>query len=340
LKNELFESEWVDKSFFTLKPCRTPPDACGVNGQQSLANPSVPFDNLAGAGRKKVYSSSGERSWRPWAFEGSVNFSVKPPVLVDSHCHLSFPELGRDRSAVLQRAAEAGVGRFLTVATCPENWPSVLEISRAEAPVYATLGIHPTEVVPHHLVGLAQDLVDQASQNPKVVAFGETGLDFYHTPCDRATQIASFSQHIQAAVAADLPLVIHTREAEEATFQLLEEAVRQAPLRGVIHCFTGTRPFAEQMLNLGFYLSFAGIVTFKNAAALQEIAAFVPLDRLLVETDAPYLAPHPHRGKTNEPAFVVHTAQKIADLKGVSLCQVAQQTTQNFFTLFSRVPQA
>ena len=272
---------------------------------------------------------------KPCASESIVSESI---VLVDSHCHLDFPVLADRRQEVLTRARALGVKRFVTIATHPDNWDAVLDIAETEADVYATVGIHPTDVAAGHLDQLSERLIARGAASPKIVGFGETGLDFYHTPCDVDTQKRSFAYHIDAARALDLPLIIHTREAEEETAALLKQAVAKGPLRAVIHCFTGTQDFARLMLELGFYISFSGIVTFKNARALQDVAAMVPLDRLLVETDAPYLAPHPHRGQSNEPGFVIHTAEKIGELRGLSLAQVAQRTTRNFLTLFSKVP--
>lgn len=258
---------------------------------------------------------------------------------VDSHCHLEFPEFEEDFEAILTRAIEANVKTLLSIGTRPAGWPKIRALAETHPEIFATIGLHPTDIEPELLPDLAERLF-QESQHPRVVGFGETGLDFYHKPYDLDQQIQSLEAHCSAALKADLPVVIHTREAAAETTACLKKACARGRLRGVIHCFSENLSFAKDMLDLGFYISFSGIVTFKNATSCKEVARFVPLERLLIETDAPFLAPQPFRGKRNEPSFVIHTAQKIADLRGISLEKVAHQTTENFFTLFSKAKRA
>jgi len=256
--------------------------------------------------------------------------------LIDSHAHLNFPEFKGHLDAVLETAKKVGLQKILTIATEPDNWDDVLDIATRYDSIYATAGIHPCHVEGHESEGLSQ-LLEERAEHPKIVGFGETGFDFFHEPYDKKHQEAVFWQHINAGQLCDVPLIIHTRAAEDATLALLTEAAQNGT-KAVIHCFTGTKAFAKACLDLGFYISFSGIVTFKNAKDLHEVARYVPLECMLVETDAPYLAPHPFRGKTNQPALTYYTAQKIADLKELTLQKVAEQTTENFYRLFSKVP--
>ncbi|MGY9105565.1 MAG: TatD family hydrolase [Alphaproteobacteria bacterium] len=253
-------------------------------------------------------------------------------MLVDSHCHLDFPEFSPELDAVLARAREAGVGHFLTIATELEAFPRVREISELSDDIHCTIGVHPHSA--------AKEVLLKECEHPKVVAFGETGLDFYYNNSPRAEQISDFRVHIAAAREASLPLVVHTRDADDDTIAILSEEMEKGGFTGVIHCFTGSERLASAALDLGFYISVSGIATFKKAEALRDVIKEVPLDRLLVETDAPYLAPQPHRGKTNEPAFVVHTAAMLAELKGVTEEELATATTENFFRLFSKAKQS
>ena len=252
-------------------------------------------------------------------------------MLVDSHCHLDFPELRGDLPALLERMAAGGVTHALTISTTLAGFPGVLEVARSQPHLWCTAGVHPDErrdgreASVEELVALAAD--------PKVVAIGETGLDYFRIEGDAGWQRDRFRVHIRAARACAKPLVIHTREAAADTLRILEEE-GAAEVGGVMHCFTESFEVAEAAMRLGFHISFSGIVTFKNAQALKEVARRVPLERMLVETDSPYLAPAPHRGRTNEPAFVRHVAEEIARLKGVALEAVAEATTANFFALF------
>ncbi len=254
-------------------------------------------------------------------------------MLIDSHCHLNYPGLVEDNAGVLARARAAGVGGFLGISTRRNEWDAVIAQADAEADVWATVGIHPHEADLHPDTDTAM-LVD-AARHGRVIGIGETGLDYYYDKSDRARQQASFRAHIAAARATGLPLIVHTRDAEPDTLALLREP-GEGVLTGVIHCFTASQAFAEQALALGFYMSLSGIVTFKNARDLQASAATIPADRLLVETDAPFLAPVPMRGKTCEPAFVAHTAAFVASLRGESADTLAATTTANFFRLFSK----
>ena len=251
-------------------------------------------------------------------------------MLVDSHCHLDFPDLIENETAVLERMAENGVTHALCVSVKLETLPAVIGLAERHANLFASVGVHPDNA--------DCDEPDEArllelAAHPKVVAIGETGLDYYWHKDSPEWQRDRFRTHIRAARRCAKPLIIHTRESAADTIRLMREEHADEP-GGVMHCFTETREVAEQALDLGFYISFSGIVSFKNAEALRDVARFVPADRLLVETDSPYLAPMPFRGKTNQPAYVRHVAQAIADARGESLAAVAEATTCNFFRLF------
>jgi TatD DNase family protein len=254
-------------------------------------------------------------------------------MLVDSHCHLNYPGLREDVPGVLGRARAAGVGGFLGISTRRAEWDEVVAQADAEPDIWATVGIHPHEADLHPDTDAAT-LID-ATRHARVIGIGETGLDYYYDKSDRDRQRASFRAHIIAARATGLPIIVHTRDAEADTLELLS-AAGEGALNGVIHCFTASQAFADQALALGFYISLSGIVTFKNARELQASAATIPTDRLLVETDAPFLAPIPMRGKTCEPAFVAHTARFVAGLRGIDAEVVAATTTANFFRLFEK----
>ncbi len=254
-------------------------------------------------------------------------------MLIDSHCHLNYPGLREDVPGVLARAHAAGVGGFLGISTKRGEWDEVIALADAEPDVWATVGIHPHEADMHPDTDAAT-LID-ATRHARVVGIGETGLDYFYDKSDRDRQRASFRAHILAARATGLPLIVHTRDAEADTLALLQEP-GEGPLRGVIHCFTASQAFADEALALGFYISLSGIVTFKNARDLQATAATIPSDRLLVETDSPFLAPVPMRGKTCEPGFVAHTARFIADLRGEGVETLAASTSANFHRLFAK----
>ena len=252
-------------------------------------------------------------------------------MLIDSHCHLNYPGLVEDEAAVLDRARQRGVGGFLNISTRQSEWGAVLSATERHADVWAAIGVHPHEADQHPDLGA--EALKEAAEHPRVVAIGECGLDYFYDKSDRAAQRDRFRAHIVAAGESGLPLVIHTRDAEEDTAAILRE---EPGVTGVLHCFTGSRWLAERGLELGLYVSLSGIVTFKNAKDLQEVAKIVPAERLLVETDAPFLAPVPNRGKTCEPAFVADTAAFLAELRGTSAQELADQTTANFFRLFTR----
>lgn len=255
-------------------------------------------------------------------------------MLADSHCHLNYAGLVEDQHAVLERARARGVTAMLNISTREREWDDIVATAQREPDVWASIGIHPHEADSHPEVDVAK-LVTRAA-HPRVVGLGETGLDYFYDHSDRARQAASFRTHIAAAHETGLPIIVHTRDAEDDTATILREELGKGAYTGVIHCFTGTGAFADIALDLGFYISISGIVTFKNARDLQETAARLPIDRLLIETDAPFLAPVPHRGKTGEPAFVADTAAFLADLRGESVDELKAVTAQNFHTLFAK----
>ncbi len=255
-------------------------------------------------------------------------------MFVDSHCHLNYKGLVEEQQAVLERARARGVAQMLNIATRESEWDDVLATATREPDVWATVGIHPHEADQHPHVDTAR-LVERA-QHPRIVGLGESGLDYHYDHSDRARQQASFRAHIAAARETGLPIVVHTRDAEEDTAAILGDEMGKGAYPGVIHCFTASGAFADIALDLGFYISISGIVTFKNAKDLQETAARLPLDRLLIETDAPFLAPVPHRGKTGEPGFVVDTAHFLADLRGERVEDLAEATSANFRSLFAK----
>ncbi|WP_242139031.1 TatD family hydrolase [Sphingomonas sp. TREG-RG-20F-R18-01] len=255
-------------------------------------------------------------------------------MFADSHCHLNYKGLAEQQPEILARARGRGVEAMLNIATRESEWDAVLATAEREPDVWATVGIHPHEADQHPDVGTAR-LIERA-QHPRVVGIGESGLDYFYDHSDRDRQQASFRAHLAACRATQLPIVVHTRDAEADTARILREELEQGAFPGVIHCFTASGAFADIALDLGFYISISGIVTFKNAKDLQETAARLPLDRLLIETDAPFLAPVPHRGKTGEPAFVADTAAFLADLRGEPLETLAHATRANFHTLFAK----
>jgi TatD DNase family protein len=254
--------------------------------------------------------------------------------LIDSHCHLNYPGLAERLQEVLANARAAGVTGFLNISTRQREWDDVIAAAEANTDIWATVGVHPHEADAHPDLD-ASALVEAAS-HPRVIAIGECGLDYFYDKSDRAAQRERFGAHIEAARATGLPLVVHTRDAEEDTAEILGPAVEQGGVTGVLHCFTGSADLARKALDFGFFISLSGIVTFKNARALQETARIIPDDRLLVETDSPFLAPVPHRGRTCEPAFVADTARFVAALRGDKAETLAEQTTSNFFTLFEK----
>lgn len=255
-------------------------------------------------------------------------------MLIDSHCHLNYPGLVEDQQGALARARAAGVTGMLAISTRESDWAEVVAIAAREPDVWASVGIHPHEADRHPDVDTAKLVA--AAAHPKVVGIGETGLDYYYDKSDRDRQRASFRSHIAAARDTGLPLIVHTRDAEDDTARILAEEMGKGAFPAVIHCFTASQRLADICLGLGFTISLSGIVTFKNARDLQATAVTIPQDRLLVETDAPFLAPVPVRGKTGEPAFVAHTARFVAELRGVPLDDLKAATTANFFDLFKK----
>ena len=255
-------------------------------------------------------------------------------MFVDSHCHLNYKGLVEDQQGVLDRARAAGVEAMLNISTRASEWDEVVGLAEREPDVWASVGVHPHDADTHPDVETAT-LVERA-RHPRVVGIGESGLDFYYDKSDRDRQRASFRSHIAAARETGLPIIVHTRDAEADTLALLGEEMARAVFPGVIHCFTASDDFARKALDLGLYISISGIVTFKNAAELQATAKWLPQDRLLIETDSPFLAPVPHRGKTGEPAFVADTLAFLADLRGEDQDELAAATSANFYSLFNK----
>lgn len=255
-------------------------------------------------------------------------------MVIDSHCHLQYAGLVEDQQGVLDRARTAGVGGFLNISTRRSEWDAVVGTAAREDDVWASVGIHPHEADAH--AGLNKVALLDACEHPKVIGVGETGLDYYYDKSDRAVQQALFRTHIEVARETGLPVIVHTRDAEEDTAAILRDEMEKGPFPGLIHCFTASAQFARIALDLGMTISLSGIVTFKNAKDLQVIAAELPADRLLVETDSPFLAPVPHRGRTCEPAFVTDTAAFVAQLRGEKVERLSDVTTRNFHRLFSK----
>jgi TatD DNase family protein len=259
-------------------------------------------------------------------------------MLVDSHCHLDSPDFAAGTGDIVARARSDGIGHMLTICTRVRKFPEVLSIAERFADVTCSVGTHPHSASDERDVTLSE--IVALTAHPRVVAIGEAGLDYFYQKSSREDQQAGFRRHIAAARETGLPLVIHTRDADEDTARILREEMAKGPFNAVLHCFTGGRALAETGIELGLYVSFSGILTFPKSGALREIAAALPLERLLVETDAPFLAPQPHRGKRNEPAFVRHTAEVLAQVKDVSEAKIAEITTANFFTLFAKAKPA
>jgi TatD DNase family protein len=255
-------------------------------------------------------------------------------MLIDSHCHLEYEGLAEDQDGVLARARAAGIGGFVNISTRQSEWARVVGTAEREPDVWATVGIHPHEADGHADLGEAALL--EAAGHPRVVGIGETGLDYYYDRSDRQVQQALFRTHIGVSRKTGLPLVIHPRDAEADTIAILEEEMGKGAFPALIHCFTASAAFGRKVLELGLTISLSGIVTFKNAKELQEFAPVIPVDRLLVETDSPFLAPVPHRGRTCEPSYVADTARFVAGLRGETLEELAENTTRNFRGLFKK----
>lgn len=255
-------------------------------------------------------------------------------MLIDSHCHLEYEGLVEDQQGVLDRARAAGIGGFLNISTRQREWDKVVGTAARERDVWASVGIHPHEADQH--ADLGEGALLEAAEHPKVIGIGETGLDYYYDKSDRAVQQALFRTHIAVARQTGLPLIVHTRDAEDDTARILEVETEKGAFPALIHCFTASAEFGRKVLDLGLTISLSGIVTFKNAKDLQAVAAELPEDRLLVETDSPFLAPVPHRGRKCEPAYTADTARFVADLRGVTPEHLADVTTRNFFALFRK----
>ena len=255
-------------------------------------------------------------------------------MLVDSHCHLNYPGLVERQSEVLERAREAGIGGFLNISTRRSEWADVVATAERESDVWASIGIHPHEADQHADMG--EGALLDAAAHPRVIGIGESGLDYHYDKSDRAVQRNLFRIHIAASRATGLPLIIHTRDAEEDTLAILREEAGKGAFPALIHCFTASARFGRCVLDLGLTISLSGIVTFRNAREIQDFAAEIPDDRLLVETDSPFLAPVPHRGRPCEPAFMRDTATFVAALRGQSVEALAAQTTANFHRLFGK----
>ena len=255
-------------------------------------------------------------------------------MLVDSHCHLDFPDFAQERDAVVSRAVAAGVGRMVTISTRVRRFPEILAIAETYPEVFCSVGTHP-----HHAdeeLHITTDELVRLSAHPRCVAIGEAGLDYFYDNAPREAQATGLRRHIAAARITGLPLVIHSRKCDDDMAAILREEAGQGTFPFLLHCFTAGPDLARTALDLGGYISFSGIITFRNAEEIREVAKFVPADRYLVETDAPYLAPVPHRGESNEPSFVRHTAEKVAEVRGISLEQLGHETTANFARLFSK----
>ncbi len=258
-------------------------------------------------------------------------------MLVDSHCHLDFPDFSSELDAVVKRARDVGIGRIVTICTRVRKFSQVLAVAEKFPEIFCSVGTHPHNA--HEELDIDSKALIALTNNPRVVAIGEAGLDYHYDNSPREAQAQGLRQHIAAARTTGLPLVIHSRDCDADMTKILKEESGKGAFPAVLHCFTGGRDLAFTAIDLGLYVSFTGILTFKNSVALRDIARELPADRILVETDAPYLAPLPYRGKRNEPAFVAETAKVLADSRGVSVDEIAHQTTENFYRLFSKVPQ-
>ena len=251
--------------------------------------------------------------------------------MIDSHCHLDHEPLLGDLSNVIKRSKEVGIKKLLTISTSYESFDRIKNIIQKDEMIYGTIGIHPHETTKNKIT--SDIIVKNITENEKIIGIGETGLDFYYNNSDKNDQINSFKEHIEASIKTNSPLIIHSRDAEVETFEILSEYKNQN-LKILMHCFTGSKDFAKKLLTLNAFFSASGIITFKNSLDLQETFKFLPLDRILIETDSPFLAPVPNRGKKNEPSFIDYTAQKLADIKSISKSEIANLTTNTFNKLF------
>ena len=251
--------------------------------------------------------------------------------MIDSHCHLDHEPLLSDLKNVIKRSKDVGIKKLLTISTSYESFDRIKKIINEDEIIYGTIGVHPHETTDNKIT--TDFIIKNLTQNLKIIGIGETGLDFYYNNSDKNNQIISFKEHIEASIQTNVPLIIHSRDAEDETFDILSE-YKNKDLKILMHCFTGSRSFAEKLLTLNAYFSASGIITFKNSQELQETFKFLPLDKILIETDSPFLAPVPNRGKKNEPSFIDYTAQKLAEIKNISKSDLVNFTTNNFNKLF------
>ena len=251
--------------------------------------------------------------------------------MIDSHCHLDHEPLLSDLKNIIKRSKNVGIKKLLTISTSHESFDRIKKIINEDEMIYGTIGVHPHETTGNKIT--TDFIIRNLTQNSKIIGIGETGLDFYYNNSDKNNQIISFKEHIEASIQTNVPLIIHSRDAEDETFDILSE-YKNNDLKILMHCFTGSRSFAEKLLTLNAYFSASGIITFKNSQELQEIFKFLPLDKILIETDSPFLAPVPNRGKKNEPSFIDYTAQKLAEIKNISKSDLVNFTTNNFNKLF------
>tara|TARA_B100000003_G_scaffold201957_1_gene210635 strand:+ start:396 stop:1160 length:765 start_codon:yes stop_codon:yes gene_type:complete len=252
--------------------------------------------------------------------------------MIDSHCHLDHEPLINNLDEIIKRSKEVGIQKLLTICTTYKSYENILKIVEKDSIIYGTFGIHPHET--KNDIATKNIITEKANSNDKIIGIGETGLDFYYNHSDKNAQIKSFEEHINAALELNYPLIVHSRNAEIETFEILNSYKNQKP-KILMHCFTGSSKFAEKLLNLGSFFSASGIITFKNSTELQDTFKIIPLDKLLIETDSPYLAPVPNRGKKNEPSFIKFTAEKLSEIKNVKFSELVQYTTKNFNNLFS-----
>ena len=257
-------------------------------------------------------------------------------MIIDSHCHLTYEPMFSSLKETIERANKDGVKFFLTISTEDKSFKNILDILKNYDSVYGTYGIHPHEANKHKEIK-SKDIIEKVNINKKIIGIGETGLDFYYNHSGKKDQIDSFLEHIEASNQTNLPIIVHTRSAENETFEVLQKAVKKNNLKILIHCFTGSKDFAFKLLDLGAYISASGVVTFKKSSDLANTFKQIPLNRLLVETDSPYLSPEPLRGKPNEPSYIVHTVKFLSELKKVSFDNISELTSKNFFNLFGKL---
>ena len=257
-------------------------------------------------------------------------------MIIDSHCHLTYEPMSSSLEETIKRANKDGVEFLLTISTEDKSFRNILDILDKYKCVYGSYGIHPHEAKQHKGIKF-ENIIDKVKQNKKIIGIGETGLDFYYNHSEKKDQIESFLEHIEASQKTNLPIIVHTRSAEDETFEILQKAVKKNNLKILIHCFTGSKDFAFKLLDIGAYISASGVITFKKSQDLADTFKEIPLNRLLVETDSPYLAPEPLRGKPNEPSYIVHTVKFLSELKKVSIENISESTSKNFFNLFGKL---